>query len=372
MSAAGIYVHIPFCRSKCRYCDFVSVCEGEEKQRRYISALLREIYTGRKIYSGVADTLYIGGGTPSCLYSGAVANIATALKKSFDVRISEFTVECNPDTFDEDKAEELKNAGVTRISLGVQSLDDAVLRSIGRRHDSAAAKKAVKLAVKKGFDVSADLMLGLVGQGKNDVEEFASFISAEGVEHVSAYMLKVEDATPLARDVERGLVLPSDDECAEMYDYTRELLGKEGFARYETSNFCKNGKECRHNLKYWTMQDYLAFGAAAHGKTGKKRYFNTSDVNEYIRALENGCHKYLTEEIMSDEDELSEYMMLGLRLERGINVKETEKRFGICFEERFSEALSKAAPYIDFEGDVLKIRPSYALVANGIINMFLD
>lgn len=371
MSAAGIYVHIPFCRSKCRYCDFVSACSDEGKQRRYIDALVREIYTGREIYDGEADTLYIGGGTPSCLFEGAVKRIADAVGETFGGGMKEFTVECNPDSFDDKKAAELKAAGVTRISLGVQSLDDKILKALGRRHDSSQAKDAIRRAVACGFDVSADLMLGLAGQDERDIDAFVSFVSETGVGHVSAYMLKVEEGTPLARDVENGLILPTDDDCAALYDHAAKRLSEQGYVRYETSNFCKRGKRCMHNMKYWTMCDYLAFGVAAHGKTGRRRYYNTSDVDEYIKGVNDGTHVYGTEEILTEEEELKEYVMLGLRLDDGIDVKETERRYGINFEERFADGLKKAARYVVFDGKRLAIRPEYALVANGIINMFV-
>lgn len=371
MSAAGIYVHIPFCRSKCRYCDFVSVCEGEEKQRDYVQALLREIHTGKKIFDGEADTLYIGGGTPSCLYRGAVKEIADALAETFCVELKEFTVECNPDSFDERKAVELKDAGVTRISLGVQSFDDKILKSIGRRHDRETAQMAIERAVKYGFDVSADMMLGLKGQTAEDIQEFISFTSAAGVNHMSAYMLKVEQGTLLAKDVENGLVLPSDDDCAELYDRAYSFLKEKGFRRYETSNFCRKGKVCLHNMKYWTMCDYLAFGAAAHGKIGTLRYYNTSDVDGYIASVNGGFHRYETEEILTKDEELCEFVMLGLRLEDGVDVAEAESRYSVDFEKRFEKGLKKAAGYVVYDGKTLKIKPEYALVANGIINMFI-
>lgn len=371
MSAAGIYVHIPFCRSKCRYCDFVSVCASDGKQKRYIDALVREIYTGRKIFDGEADTLYIGGGTPSCLFEGAVKRIADAVGETFGGGIKEFTVECNPDSFDDKKAAELKAAGVTRISLGVQSFDDNILKALGRRHDSSQAKDAIRRAVGFGFDVSADLMLGLAGQDERDIDAFVSFVSEAGVEHVSAYMLKVEEGTPLDLDVKNGLVLPGDDDCAALYDHAAKRLSDNGYVRYETSNFCKDGKRCLHNTKYWTMCDYLAFGVAAHGKTGKKRYYNGSDTDGYIKSVNDGTHVYETEEILSDEEELKEYVMLGLRLDDGVDVREVERRFGIDFSIYSEKGLKKAARYVVFDGEKLAIRPEYALVANSIINMFV-
>ena len=372
MSAAGIYVHIPFCRSKCRYCDFVSVCADEEKQRRYVSALIAEINTGRKIYDGEADTLYIGGGTPSCLFEGALKSVSDAVKSVFGDTFAEFTVECNPDSFDENKVEELKSAGVTRVSLGVQSFDDGVLEAIGRRHDSYSAEKALLLAVKSGFDVSADLMLGLPGQTEKDVHDFVGFVSDAGVEHVSAYMLKVEDGTPLASDVKKGLVSPlSDDDCARFYDCAAEALYTCGYNRYETSNFCRNGKRCKHNMKYWTMCDYLGFGPSAHGKIGRYRYFNGDDVDKYVRDVLSGVHGYETEEIMSKDEELGEYIMLGLRLEDGVDVERIEKEFSFDFAEKYGDALEKAKNYVIFDGKRLKIRPEYALVAGAVINMFV-
>ena len=371
MSAAGIYVHIPFCRSKCAYCDFVSVCEGEDKQKEYVTALLREINTGRKIFDGEADTLYMGGGTPSCLYKGAVKEIADALNAVFKPCLKEFTVECNPDTFDDEKAKELKEAGVTRISLGVQSLSDKALAAAGRRHDAFTAKEALKRAVRCGFDVSADMMLGLEGQSEEDVKEFVSFVSGEGIDHVSAYMLKVEAGTPLAKRVEQGLILPSDDDCARFYDVAYGALSANGYRRYETSNFCRNGKICLHNIKYWTMADYLAFGVSAHGKIRKHRYYNISDVNGYISAITTGTHGYVTEEELTDEEELAETLMLGLRLEGGIDVGTIESRYGVDFKNRYSSALKKCAPYILFDGRTLKIKPEFALVANSVIAEFI-
>lgn len=371
MSAAGIYVHIPFCRSKCRYCDFVSACGSEEKQRRYVKALVREIYTGREIYHGEADTLYIGGGTPSCLYKGAVHEIVKALDDAFSPCLKEFTTECNPDSFDREKAAELKDAGVTRISLGVQSLDDGVLKALGRRHDSEQAKEAVRLAVACGFDVSADLMLGLPGQTMQDVASFCDFAAGEGIAHVSAYMLKVEEGTPLARDVENGLELPSDDESAEIYDFAYSTLSKLGYERYETSNFCRRGKRCLHNMKYWTMGDYLAFGVAAHGKIGNRRYFNCGDVDEYVEAVESGAHVYETEELLSENDVIEESVMLGLRLSDGVDVSTLGRRFSFRFEDRYAKALKEAEKYIVFKDGTLKIKDEYALVANAIIGMFV-
>lgn len=371
MSAAGIYVHIPFCRSKCKYCDFVSACCDEGTQRRYVDALIREIYTGMENYSGEADTLYVGGGTPSCLFDGAAGRIVKAVKDAFGNSFKEITFECNPDSFDDKKAQELRDAGATRISLGVQSLENSVLRSIGRRHDRAAAKNAVSTAVGYGFDVNADLMLGLKGQTEWDIDEFVTYMSGEGVEHVSAYILKVEAGTPLAREVERGLVLPSDDECVKLYDYAYQRLAEEGYRRYETSNFCKNGKVCLHNMKYWTMRDYLAFGVSAHGKTGKLRYFNRRDINGYIESVNGGRHAYEVEEVLSDRDEIDEYIMLGLRLDEGIDAKALGEKFGFDFSEKYRDALRRAEPYIAFDGKRLKIKPRYALVANSVINMFV-
>lgn len=370
MRSLGVYIHIPFCRSKCSYCDFVSHCGSGEEQERYTAALCAHIKAdASKFADYTVDTVYIGGGTPSCLRSGLLAKATDALRQNYSCEIKEFTCECNPDSFDDEKASELKDIGVNRISFGVQTLNDGILKKIGRRHDSNCAQKAVRLATQYGFRTSIDAMLGLEGQREEDVKDIIDFAHAEGVGHVSAYMLKVEQGTPLFRQVKDGLVLPDDDACADFYDFACRSLSQYGYHRYETSNFCKSGEECLHNLKYWTMQDYAAFGVSAHGKVENVRYFYTSDTDSYINMAQSGKFAASTEEILSRQDEIYEYVMLGLRLEKGADLCYAQDKYGCDLTKVYATGLAEAGRYVEIKDGRLRIKSEYALVANSIINM---
>ena len=247
--SAGLYLHIPFCASKCAYCDFCSRPSGDDVKRAYVRALINEIEYMSSKFEGKIDTVYVGGGTPSCLPRGELARLAGAVFSCFDCEVSEFTAEANPESFDKSKADEYEGSGVTRVSLGVQSTDNGILRFLGRAHDFEAAKRAAHIAAR--FDLSLDQMLGLPGQTEGQLEEFVAFADSVGAAHLSSYILKVEDGTELAKRVKDGLVLPDDDRCADLYDVFVAAAAKRGYLRYETSNFAREGKRCRHNLKYW-------------------------------------------------------------------------------------------------------------------------
>ena len=322
--AYGAYIHIPFCVKKCAYCDFYSLpsCGGEEKER-YTSALIRQIRWAEKKYGHITfDTVFIGGGTPTALETEQLGRIIAALKSSFDLtRNCEFTVEANPMTFDKAKLTDLRESGVSRLSLGIQSAQDNELALLGRIHTFEEAKKAFELTRKCGFDnISIDLMYGIPDQTEQSFLDTVKRTIALSPEHISVYGLQLEEGTPMHRDRDR-LTFPSENECVSMYSECIDLLKKGGYERYEISNFSKKGYECRHNLGYWSGGQYLGFGAGAYSFFDRKRFFCEEDVSRFCRA-EDFATLITVEETLDDIDLEKEFIMLSLRLTRGFSVKE--------------------------------------------------
>lgn len=304
----GVYVHIPFCRSRCSYCGFVSSVD-EFNPHDYVAALINEI--GERV-SGDVDTIYIGGGTPSILPRGLLARIFKAIREHANIASGgEITVEANPDSCTDEFLDEIKESGVNRISLGVQSLDDSQLKAVSRRHTAAQAIDAVKRIFRRGLNnVSCDIIIGLPGQTEKSLLDSVQILSDLDVSHISCYALSVEEGTPLYKS---GYSF-DDDIAADMYESAYNKLLDCGFGRYEVSNFCRNGKYCRHNVKYWTLEPYIGVGAAAHSFCDNRRSYNTSDIGRYIAG--DRCEKG---EIVSEKDLLEEYIMLGMRTAAGID-----------------------------------------------------
>lgn len=315
---ASVYIHIPFCERKCKYCSFVSYSELG-KIDNYIVRLCEEIRACNIID---IDTLYIGGGTPSLLNACQLKSIMGALAKHNMSPNCEFTIECNPNSLTREKLLLYKDIGVNRISVGAQSLCDNVLSCIGRLHNGMQALQAVKQASKIFDNVSVDLILGLPFQTwdmlKCDIESLAPY-----VEHFSIYSLMVEDGTALERMVANGeIALPDEDACVDMYDNALTLLRRLGFERYEVSNFTKS-KPSRHNLAYWTGIDYYGFGVASHSFVDGVRYSNTENLDEYLQGI-TIINKYS----LNLQQKKEEYIMLGLRTAKGISLDYMQKRFG--------------------------------------------
>lgn len=309
----GLYIHIPFCRSKCPYCDFFSYLSGDEEKRAYLQALKKNIADRSLIYADrTVDTLYIGGGTPSCLEPVFLEDIVKCVKSSFRCDFEEVTVECNPADASEKLFGALINAGVNRISMGVQSAVDEERRALGRLSNSSQVMKAIEKAKKSGFkNISLDIMLGVPKQTAKSVGETVDFCLSAGVQHISAYMLKIEENTYFARNVHK-LELSSDDETALMYEIVTDKFQKAGFYRYEISNFAKRGFESKHNLKYWNLDEYLGIGPSAHSFMDNKRFF-------YPRSTEKFIAEGKTVEDGSGGDD-RERVMLSLRLSEGLNL----------------------------------------------------
>ncbi len=370
----GIYIHIPFCKSRCIYCDFVSSLGDESARQKYCSYLQKEICLAAQKYSKeyTVDTLYFGGGTPSLLSEKNFCDIVKCVKDNFDCRLKEFSVEVNPCTANMQKFDAFTKCGVTRISIGVQSFNDNLLKMLGRAHDCACAKQAVKLAKSYGFEVSVDCMTGLPGQSVEDIKDFIDVSEGLNVDHISVYMLSVEEGTRLQKLIEEGvLVAKTDDEVADLYDVACKALREKDFQRYEISNFCKNGKVSLHNMRYWLRKDYLGLGLAAHSLIMNTRWQNPHTFEEYYKSLDGG--KLPQNDIINLDtcEQEEEYIMLALRLKEGIDIKKYNEIFGSDFKKEYRYALLKDAKYLDISDERVAIKDEYLSVMNSLIVDFL-
>ena len=315
----GIYIHIPFCASKCGYCDFYSLAGCDYLMPDYHEALLAHLEeSAESIRNYEVDTIYFGGGTPSYYGADRIAEVLDVLKQNGNVRTdAEITVECNPDSVSWRALKLMKSEGVNRLSLGLQATDDNLLRMIGRRHTYRQAVDAIEDAREIGFDnISIDLMYGLPTQTKQDWAETLAKAVGLHVEHISVYGLKLEPGTPMYR------VLPDDDEQADMYCYAAEMLDRYGYKQYEISNFCVPGYESRHNLKYWRLDDYMGFGPGAHSSVGNLRYSYIKDLKGYITGVERGTSLVDEYNNLDAMERAAEYLMLGMRTARGISERD--------------------------------------------------
>lgn len=372
----GIYIHIPFCVSKCGYCDFYSVAGGKQKMPDYQSALLSHISeSAEAMESYEIDSIYIGGGTPSCYGAKRIVEILDELKRMGNVRLdSEITVEMNPDTVRFDDLKLLRAEGVNRLSLGVQSANNDILKMIGRRHNFRQAEASVDAARRAGFEnVSLDLIYGLPSQTKGDWAETLSRALELHPEHLSCYCLKLEEGTPMYRSYLGSPLIPDEDEQADMYLYTTDTLKTYGLEQYEISNFAVAGYESRHNLKYWRLEDYMGFGPGAHSCINGVRYSYVRDLDKYISAV-------IGDSMIIDEYEqivpiqrATEYLMLGMRTRAGISRSEYHKIYRSDWEpiEETFELFRKKGWAEGGDGS-WHLTPAGFLISNVLINAVLE
>ena len=318
----GIYIHIPFCASKCGYCDFYSLAGCDNMMPEYHKALLAHIAEsapGIKDYE--VDSVYFGGGTPSYYGAERIGELFDQLKRNGNVRLdAEVTVECNPDSMNPDMLKELRKDGVNRLSIGVQATNDDLLKLIGRRHSFQQAVNAFTDARRIGFDnISMDLIYGLPSQTKSDWAETLAKIVELHPEHISCYGLKLEEGTPMYEDYWGSPILPDEDEQADMYSYAAEMLQRYGYRQYEISNFCAPGFESRHNLKYWNLDDSMGFGPGAHSCVGSLRYSFVRDLKMYISRVTRNVSIVDSYERVDPLERAVEYIMLAMRTSRGIS-----------------------------------------------------
>ncbi len=322
----GIYVHIPFCVRKCYYCDFVSFAGKENLQEQYIDVLKKEMIANKeKGNDKVVTTIYIGGGTPSYVDSKLIVSIVNTIKQNYQISNEvEMTIEVNPGTITREKLEDYKKAGMNRLSIGLQSAADKLLKEIGRIHTYEEFLNTYDLAREVGFsNINVDLMLALPNQTVDVLQESLKKVIDLKPEHISIYSLILEEGTVLEKLVSRGeRTLLCEETERDMYWKTKELLEQNGYVHYEISNFAKTGKESKHNLNCWNQKEYLGFGASAHSYYDKKRYSNTENLERYIERQQKIVH-----EVQIVEDEQKEYMMLGLRKIQGVSISEFKKKF---------------------------------------------
>lgn len=366
---AGIYVHVPFCKSKCTYCDFASYPKEIQKAELYFGCLYREATARGNQLRGTFDTVYVGGGTPSFVDPKYIVGMLKRIKEKFTLAgDAEITIEINPGTLTEEKLDAYRAAGFNRFSVGLQSADDGMLARLGRIHTLADYLKCAGML--KGENFSADVLLGLYGQTTADVERTLNVAMDSGASHISCYALTPEVGTPIYTDYLNG-ELPSDDETAELYEFAVENLRKRGFLRYEVSNFALPGKESRHNINYWRRGDYIGLGVAASSHIDNRRFTNTFSIDEYVKCILSGCFAEISSDTIEGEDIKSEYIMLALRTEEGFSKAEYEGMFGIPFEEEFADVLKKQGKYLDLSGGRVRIKPEFLFVQNSIICDFL-
>ena len=365
MDKISLYIHIPFCAQKCLYCDFPSFARKDHLRKAYIEALNKEIISLREKHNNLEiNTIFIGGGTPSVLEADELECLLKEVAKLNMAKDIEYSMECNPGNLTEEKLEVMKKYGVNRISMGLQAKQDNLLKGLGRIHNYKTFKENFLLAKKVGFNnINVDLMFGLPNQRLNEWEETLREIISLETAHISAYSLIIEEGTAFYNLYENDkLKLPTEEEERKMYHLAKKILEENGFNQYEISNYAKEGKECRHNLAYWNMDNWIGVGSAAASYINGKRIKNISSVEEYINSINEKGEA--VEEIInnSKNDNMEEFMFMGLRKINGIDENEFKKRFSMNINDVYGEILNK---YID-EGLLIRDSGRIFLSEKGI------
>ena len=370
----GLYIHIPFCSRKCDYCDFVSYSMDYKAQQLYLDALFTEIdMVKRNFYDRTFDSIFIGGGTPSIVYEGFIASLARKIYSSFHfLDKTEFTIEVNPSSFTKEKYFEYVQAGVNRISVGVQCLDEKLLRVHGRIQSMENIDETFKLLKNSEFpNVNSDVMIGLPGQTKSSVMQTINYLMKQNVKHISTYTLQIEKHTMLYSKLKKGKISPvKDEDMVDIYNKINKTLTKAGYCRYEVSNYAKPGFECKHNLKYWDDESsYLGLGVAAHSYIDGYRYYNTKRLDTYIDAMNEGKSAVYSKEYVSNEEHRIERIMLSLRTQKGLDLDKFKKDFNEDILRTRAEAIKKMTELgmIEIKDNYLKIKDDYFAVSNSII-----
>ena len=373
MTPAGIYIHIPFCKSRCSYCDFATGLYQTELAERYVQAVIVDLETTSvDQLSHSVDTIYFGGGTPSMLSSDQIERILAVVHRRFQIHSkAEVTIEINPGSATKTKLKDFRKLGINRASFGAQTFHDDELARLGRSHDSSDTLRTFEYLRAAGFDnISFDLIAGLPAQTMVRWQENVERSLGLRPEHLSFYLLEVHPNTPLAQHIERGIQpKPDDDLAAEMYKWMLERSCDAGYEHYEISNLCLPGLESRHNTKYWRGDAYYGFGCSAHSFDGRSlRWSNQRDVTAYVNAIENKQTPVVEQSQLSDDERRAEAVFLGMRLLRGINIDEYRNLFGIDIRSRYDQDLSRFldAGLIEFDGDVLRLTRAGALMSNEV------
>src|SRR6266481_355937 len=411
MRKLGIYVQVPFCQTKCTYCNFHTGVVASSRFAPYVEAVCREIRGHRVLfrtagvgcgaailekaggqewlcYEAIVDTVYIGGGTPSLLDPAHLQSILDAIRETFNgngggedcggqksgggpPHFQEVTLEADPETIEAEKAAAWVQAGINRVSFGSQSFVDKELVAAGRMHRRADIYRAVPILREAGIpNISFDLIAGLPHQTKESWRQSLEELAALAPEHVSVYLLEIDDGSRLGKELLQGGdkysagAVPTEDEMAEFYEMAQESLGAAGYHHYEISNWAKPGFESRHNLKYWRREPYLGFGAGAHSFSGAERWANAHDAATYVNAIQSGCLPVERQERLTVESALEEELFLGLRQLDGIDVARIERMYGVALAGRFDPLAS--AGLVEREGGVVRVAPGRLSVSNEV------
>lgn len=378
MRPAGIYIHIPFCRARCSYCDFATGAYESTLAEAYVRAVAHEITAFRSTVDTLdTDTIYFGGGTPSLLTPAQVTHILEAVRERFRVASdAEVTMEMNPGTLTLDTLREFRALGVNRASFGAQTFDDAELKRLGRTHTAADVRRTIADLREAGFtNVSFDLIAGLPAQTLHSWSRNLDEALALCPEHLSFYILEVHEGTPLADQIRRGAQpRPDDDLAAEMYRLMLARACALGYEHYEISNLCLPGYHSRHNTKYWTHDAVFGFGCSAHSYDGRRtRWSNERDAARYTKLMEDGLTPVVETIELDESATRAEAIFLGLRLMRGVNLNEHRARFGADLRAEYAAELERlsAAGLIEFENDLMKLTASGALLSNEVFSTFV-
>lgn len=376
MTAAGLYVHIPFCSSRCSYCDFATGLYQGELAERYVAALCEEIRASR--YGGaIVDTIYFGGGTPALLAPAQLDRILATLHEQFAIDPnSEVTLEINPGSVTREKLDAFRSLGINRASFGAQTFDDAELAKLGRSHNAADTLKTFATLRDAGFDnVSFDLIAGLPGQTLEGWQRNIKQALDLKPEHLSFYLLEVHSGTPLAEHIRRGLQpVPDDDLAGVMYRWMLDHASDAGYEHYEISNLCRPGFHSRHNVKYWTADAYYGFGCSAHSYDGQmRRWSNHRDVLKYVETIEHGESPVVEDQELSETDVAAEALFLGMRMMRGVDVRRYRESFGVDLREQHAADLDRfrKAGLLEFDGDLIRLTRTGALLSNEVFAAFV-
>ena len=392
MRKLGIYVQVPFCQTKCTYCNFHTGAVAKERFVPYVEAACREIRGHRRLLraagvigaaagegeddsqewrSYLVDTVYFGGGTPSLVEPQQLQKILDAIRGTFRTEFGEVTLEADPETVEAAKAEAWVRAGINRVSFGVQSFSDKELAAAGRMHRRADVYRAVLMLREVGIrNISFDLIAGLPHQTKASWKQSVDELVALAPEHVSVYLLEVDEGSRLGKELLAGGMrysagaVPSEDAMAEFYETAQEKLGAAGYHHYEISNWAKPGFESKHNLKYWKREAYLGFGAGAHSFSDRQRWANAHDAAAYVTAIEGGRLPVEQLETVTAEQALEEELFLGLRQLSGIDVGRIEREYGVALEGRFKSLA--AAGLVERDGDVVRLAEEKLSVSNEV------
>ena len=378
MERFGIYIHIPFCVKKCSYCDFVSFCSDEKTWEQYTNAVVCEIENKKIENSKKVTTIYIGGGTPSLIPENYIVKIINTVKSRFKIEESaEITIEVNPGTVTEKKLVAYKNVGINRISIGLQSAEDRILKLIGRIHNYQTFLSTYNLTRNIGFEnINVDLMLAIPTQTKGELLNTLNKVIELKPNHISLYSLIVEENTEIKKALEVGNLEYVDEKVErEMYWKTKRILEKNGYFHYEISNFAKRGLESKHNMDCWNQEEYIGFGIAAHSYINNKRFSNISNLEEYIKNIneENFEKNIELHESQTKQDKMKEYMIIGLRKIDGISISEFERRFRISplFYFRFEIDKLVKENLLEVDLDYIKLTKKGLDFANIVFEEFI-